>query len=133
RRRALLHGVVDIEQLEVEEDLLASLEQRLAKGEAVAAIERLVADLVEAGGIAEALHQPLRFSARVEIEGDDQRAGHGGLHQGDAVPSHIAANRASVARPCLGARRGGAARLVPVFSPLSPREAAPARLSPRSG
>ncbi|MNT61883.1 hypothetical protein D3C72_1995570 [compost metagenome] len=44
---ALFDRIVDIEQLEVEEHLLARLEQFLAQGEAIGAIEALVADLEE--------------------------------------------------------------------------------------
>ena len=45
--------------------------------EPVAAIHQLVADLVEIDGLAEPRDQPLGFGAAVDIEGDDQRSGHG--------------------------------------------------------
>ena len=76
-RDALFDGVVDIEQLEVEEHPLAGRQQRLAEVQPVAAIEQLVADLVEIDAVAEPRDQTLRLASCVEVEGDDQGTCHG--------------------------------------------------------
>ncbi|MNL47247.1 hypothetical protein D3C87_1700220 [compost metagenome] len=53
RRDTLFDRVVDVEQLEIEEHLLARRQQRLAQGQPVGAIEALIADLVEIDAVAE--------------------------------------------------------------------------------
>ena len=75
-RDALCNRVVDIEELEVEKHALAGPEQFLAHDQPVAAIEKLIADLVEIDDAIEPGNHVLGFTACPDIEPDNQVTGH---------------------------------------------------------
>src|SRR5690606_35237323 len=92
----------DIEELEIEEDTLVRGQQVLAQRETVAAIKELVADLEEVGGAIEGAHDRFGLPARVHVEGDDQRSGHGRSPIYGLMPQSVA--RCKALERALGAR-----------------------------
>ena len=72
---ALLDGIADVVQLEVDENLFALANELPGKFE-TARISELVADLVECPGISDPSHKSARFIDGGEIEADDELVAH---------------------------------------------------------
>src|SRR5690606_22867620 len=70
---ALADGIADIVQLEIEEDLLAALDEIVGEREP-ARIAELIADLVERHAVAELPHHALGVRDRRQVERDDDAA-----------------------------------------------------------
>ena len=86
RAHALRDRVADIVQLEVEKHLLAGRGE--AGGERqTARIGELIADLVEADRIPEALDEPFGLRKGGKVEGDDEAVARGQAHE--ACQGHV--------------------------------------------
>ena len=71
RREAACHGVRDVVELEVEEDVLPLLLQPLHDVRADA-VEELHADFVIRDGVAEGFHKTFHILHRVDVQSDNQ-------------------------------------------------------------
>ncbi len=77
---ALRHRIADVVKLQIDEDLVTRVDQRMRIGDAAGKGE-LITNLIERDRIAEPRHQRLRRFDRRHIERDDQALARLNLHR----------------------------------------------------